>query len=246
MMTVMIRKELQALFVSPLAWLLLALVQSVFAWFFLLQLDAFLGLQSQLRQLINSPGITEIIVTPVFAIAAVVLLMMTPILSMRLFAEERRHHTLPLLISAPISITDIVLGKFIAMMCFYGVIIALLLVLSLSLLMGGTVDFGLLWSNVIGLALLTACFCALGLYISTLTSQPAFAAIGCLAALLGLWIIDWIGRAGGNVHYLSLWQQFRQFNQGLIDTFSLVYCVLFVVFFLTLTIRYLDGERLHG
>lgn len=247
MIVTIIRKELAALFFSPLAWLILALMQLVFSWFFLLQLDAYLELQSQLRQLENPPGVTETIITPVFAIAVVILMMVTPILSMRLLAEERRNQTLTLLLSAPISIADIVMGKFVALMIFYTGIIVLLVLLSLSLRLGGILDYGLICSNALGLFLLAACFCALSLYISSLTAQPVIAAIGSLGALLGLWMIDWIGNEhSGWSHYFSLLNHFRQFNQGWVDTFSIAYCFLFVIAFLVLTILRMDNERLHG
>ena len=136
MIITIIRKELHMLFISPLAWLLLALVQLVLAWVFLVRLDAFLEIQSQLLQIANPPGVTEIIVTPVFAVAAIVLLMITPLLSMRLIAEERRNRTLTLLISAPVSMTDIVLGKFLGLMVFFSAIISLIVALCVSLRTG--------------------------------------------------------------------------------------------------------------
>lgn len=247
MIVTIIRKELSMLFISPLAWIMLALIQLVFAGFFLVRMDAFLEIQSQLLQVINSPGITEIIISPVFALAAIVLLMMTPILSMRLLAEERRNRTLTLLISSPVSITDIVLGKFLGLMIFFAVVIMLLVALSISLRTGGVLDMGLLLSNTLGLFLVTACFSALGLYVSSLTAQPVMAAIGSLGVLLGLWMIDLVAsETGGWIHYISLLKHFRHFNQGLIDTFSITYFILFIVTFLVLTIRRLDGERLYG
>lgn len=247
MIATIIRKELSTLFISPLAWILLALMQLVLAWVFLVRLDAFLEIQAQLLQIANPPGITEIIISPLFAMAAIVLLMITPLLSMRLLAEEQRNHTLTLLISAPVSMMAIVLGKFLGLMVFFAVVVTLIVALSLSLLMGGTLDFGLLLSNTIGLFLLAACFAALGLYISSLTAQPVIAAIGALGALLGLWMIDLAANeTEGWLHYFSLLKHFGQFNQGLIDTLSITYFVLFIVTFLVLTIRRLDGERLHG
>ncbi len=247
MIVTIIRKELSMLFISPLAWILLALMQLVLAWVFLVRLDAFLEIQSQLLQIANPPGITEIIISPLFAMAAIVLLMITPLLSMRLLAEERRNHTLALLISAPVSMTDIVLGKFLGLMVFFVAVITLIVALSLSLLMGGALDFGLLFSNAIGLFLLAACFAALGLYISSLTAQPVIAAIGALGVLLGLWMIDLAAHGTEEwLHYFSLQKHFRHFNQGLIDTLSITYFILFIVTFLVLTIRRLDGERLHG
>jgi ABC-2 type transport system permease protein len=247
MLATIIRKELRMLFISPLAWILLALIQLLFAGFFLMRLDAFLEIQSQLLQVINSPGITEIVISPSFASAAIVLLMVTPILSMRLLAEERRNHTLTLLISAPVSTVDILLGKFLSMMIFFALVIMPITALSISLRIGGMLDLGLLLSNAIGLFLLTACFSALGLYISSLTAQPVIAAIGSLGALLGLWMIDLIANeTNGWIHYISLFKYFRYFNQGLIDTLSIVYFILFIVTFLVLTIRHLNQERLHG
>ncbi|MCE7915764.1 MAG: ABC transporter permease [Nitrosomonas sp. PRO4] len=247
MIVTIIRKELKMLFASPLAWLLFALIQLMLTWILLGRLDAFLEIQSQLLQIANPPGVTELIILPVFAMAGLVLLMVTPLLSMRLLAEERRNHTLPLLISAPISITDIVIGKFFGLMAFFLMIVAMIIVLCMSLLLGGKLDFGLIISNVIGLLLLTACFTALGLYISSLTVQPAVAAIVTLGGLLGLWLID-LAADGGNqwLQDISLLRHFERFNQGLIDTLSIIYFILFTATFLILTIRRLDGERLQG
>ena len=240
-------KELKTLFASSLAWTLLALVQLVLGWVFMGRFDAFLEIQSQLVQIANPPGVTEIIVAPVFAMAAAVLLMATPLLTMRLIAEERRNHTMTLLTSAPISMTDIVLGKFFGLMIFFCSVILLVMVLSLSLLMGGSLDAGLLLSNAAGLLLICACFAALGLYISSLTDQPAVAAAGTLGALLGLWVMDIAVDDGGSImRTLSLLKHYESFNRGLIDTFDLAYFSLFILTFLVLAIRRLDGERLRG
>ncbi|MEK6735040.1 MAG: ABC transporter permease subunit [Pseudomonadota bacterium] len=247
MIAVIARKELRMLFTSPLAWILLALIQLILTWVFLGRLDAFLEIQPQLLQIANPPGITEIIISPVFAMAAIVLLMITPLLTMRLLAEERRNHTLVLLISAPISMSDIVLGKFLGLMIFFLMVISLILVLSVSLLAGGVLDYGLLLTSTIGLFLISACFAALGIYISSLTAQPVIAAIGALGILLGLWIMDLIANdADGWMQYFSLLKHFEYFNRGLIDTFSVTYFILFIVTFLVLTIRCLDGERLNN
>jgi len=244
---IILKKELHMLFVSPLAWILLTIIQVILTWTFLGRLDVFLEIQPQLLQIANPPGFTEIVITPVFALAAIVLLMITPLLSMRLLAEERRNHTLTLLISAPLSLADIVLGKFFSVMVFFGMVIVLLSTLSATLALGGTLDWGVLFSNVLGLLFVAASFSALGLYLSSLTSQPVIAALGTMGILLALWVID---LAAGNTNAwlrdLSLLRHFERFNQGVIDTFSVVYFILFIATFLILTIRHLDAERLHG
>ncbi len=247
MITTIVEKELKQLFTAPFAWILLALMQLVLAWVFLGHLDAFLEIQSQLMQITNPPGVTEIVVVPVFAMAAIVLLMVTPLLTMRLIAEERRNHTMVLLVSAPVSITDIVLGKFLGLMIFFVMMITLLAGLSFSLIAGGTLDFGLLMSNILGLLLVVACFVSLGLYISSLTAHPTIAAIGTLGLLLGLWVVDIVASDMDSfARNFSLLKHYDYFNRGIIDSFSIVYFVLFIVTFLILTIRCLDGERLRG
>lgn len=247
MIATIARKELKVLFSSPLAWTLLALTQLVLTWIFLGRLDAFLGVQAQLIQIANPPGITEVIVAPVFSMAAIVLLMVTPLLTMRLLAEERRNNTLVLLLSAPISVADIIIGKFLSLIIFFFIMIALLVALSASLLLGGTLDFGLLLANVLGLALIAACFVSLGLYVSSLTMYPAIAAIGALGLLLGLWVVDIVASdVDGIARNISLLKHYEHFNRGIIDTFSLAYFILFIVTFLVLTIRRMNGERLRG
>jgi gliding motility-associated transport system permease protein len=247
MIVTIVRKELKVLFASPLAWTLLALTQLVLTWIFLGRLDAFLEMQPQLIQIANPPGITEIIVAPVFSMAAIVLLMVTPLLTMRLLAEERRNNTLVLLLSAPVSVTDIILGKFLSLIIFFFIMIALLVALSVSLLLGGTMDFGLLMTNVLGLLLIAACFVSLGLYVSSLTVYPAIAAAAALGLLLGLWVIDIVASdVDSIVRNISLLKHYENFNRGMLDTFSLSYFILFITTFLVLTIHHMNGERLRG
>ncbi len=241
------RKELYLLFTSPLAWIVLALVHVLLAWVFLSRLDAFLQVQPQLIHIANPPGFTEVVVTPVFAMAAILLLMLIPLLTMRQLAEEKKNHTLILLLSAPVAITEIVLGKFLGLIIFFLGIIGLIVVMCTTLTMGGTLDFGLLTGSALGLLLLVCCFVALGLYISSLTGQPVLAAIGVLGVLLGFWVINLVtSDYQAWVYYVSAFKQFELLNNGLLDTFSIAYFILFTVFFLVLTIRHLEGERLHG
>ena len=242
------RKELKILFSSPLAWVILALAQSVLTWVFLAHLDTFLQVQPQLIKIANPPGLTETIIAPLFAMAAIVLLMITPLLSARLIAEERRNHTLTFLVSAPVSGAEIVLGKFLGLMIFFSMIIALAVALSVSLIVGGSLDLGLLLGNVLGLFLLSACFASLGLYISALSAQPAVAGAGTLGILLGLWVIDNVADDDrtGVTHNFSLLAHYEGFNQGVIDTFDLAYFALFVLLFLMLSILRLERERISG
>lgn len=240
-------KELRSLFGSPLAWVILAVLNAVIAYIFLLQIDAFNAIQPQLGQMPAAPGITEIIVAPLFGSVVIVLLMVTPLLAMRLIAEERRQRTLTLLLSAPVSMTEIVLGKFLGLFLFLCSVIALTLLMSLSLYAGGKLDLGLIAANLAGIILLAASFTAIGLYISSLTSHPVIAAIGSLGALLGLWVIGMAGSEPGNVLVqISLIKHFESFNKGLIDSGDVAYFLLCIGLFLVLAVRRLDQDRLRG
>jgi ABC-2 type transport system permease protein len=241
------RKELKTLFATPLAWIVLAVMQFIFAWVFLFQLDQYLQNLPRMQQLANPPGVTEVVVAMVFGFAAIVLLMGVPLLSMRLFSEEHRNQTLTLLLSAPISTTEIVLGKFVGLMAFFLIALALLVGMAASLASGGPLDWGLIAANLLGLTLLLAGFSALGLFISSLTQHAVIAAFGSFGALLLLWIIN-ASTADPNsvLNYLSLMRHFDPFNRGLIDTRDLAYLLIFSITFLIFTIRRLDAKRLHG
>jgi ABC-2 type transport system permease protein len=249
-------KELKALFASPLAWLVLTFLQLILAFGFLKRLDDFMLIQPQLVQVPNPPGITELVVAPVFATTAIVLLFAVPLLAMRLIAEERRNQTMVLLISAPLSMTEIVLGKFIGLMAFLLLIIGITTLMPLSLLLGGSLDFGLLLSLVIGTVLLAACFAAVGLYASSLTAQPLAAAMIAFSLLLGMLLAGETAADGlrgrdlqvpaALAQVLSPLKNFEPFAKGLLDSYSIACMLLLIAVFLILTIRRLDAARLRG
>jgi ABC-2 type transport system permease protein len=238
-------KELRALLGSPSGWIILTILQLVLAWLFLTRLNSYLTLQPQLATLESAPGVTELIVVPMFAAAAIILLMLTPLLSMRLIAEERRNQTLPLLLSAPVSISTIVLGKFFGLLAFMLLPTALLVLMALSLTLGGTLDWGLLAANGLGLILLTASFAALGLFISALVARPALAAAATLGALLAFWLINIGARDPDSpLHMISLLQHYDSFAKGLIDTLDVVYYLVFSTLFVVLAMLRLERDRL--
>ena len=241
-------RELRSLFLSPLAWSILAVVQFILAYMFLAQVDLYLSVQGQLLAAGSAPGVTVAVVAPILGNAAIVLLLVVPLLTMRLISEERRAQTLALLFSAPLSMTEIVLGKFFGVLGFLMIMVALILLMPLSLLVGVSLDLGMLAAGGLGLFLLVACFAALGLFVSTLTAQPAVAAISTFGALLMLWILDMAGNdAQGDslLGYLSMLRHYESLLRGAFDSSDVVYYLLFVIFFLVLSIRRLDAERLQ-
>lgn len=240
-------RELRSLFAMPSTWFVFAVLQFILAWFFLARLDAFLEIQPQLAQLANPPGVTSTIAAPMFNMIALMMMVLVPIFTMRLIAEERRNQTLTLLLSSPLSGRHIVLGKFLGLLVFLVVLMSGVPLMLYTLVLGTAIDHGLMLSNILGLLLLTASFVALGLYISALTTQPIIAAIGALAVLLGLWLAD-IGTLAEDSpwHLLSPLHHFQNFNNGLLDSGDATFFVLFTVVFLILTMKRLHNNRVYG
>jgi len=240
-------RELRSLFAMPSTWLILAVLQFVLAWFFLARLEAFLEILPQLAQLANPPGVTTTVAAPMFNTVALLLMMLVPMFTMRQIAEERRNQTFALLLSAPLSELHIVLGKFLGLLIFLAILMSGMAMMVYSLAFGTALDHGLLLSNILGLFLLTACYIALGLYVSALTTQPVIAAIGTLVVLIGLWLAD-IGAATEDSpwHNISPLNHFQNFNSGLLDSSDAAFFVLFTVVFLLLTMKRLYNNRIYG
>ena len=242
-------RELRSLFCSPLAWVVLAVVQGILGWSFVIQVWSFERLQGQLGAIPSAPGISALVVAPLLKTTSVVLLLVGPVLTMRLFSEERQNATLSLLMSSPVSMTELVLGKFLGMIAFFTFLLATIALMPLSLLGGARLDLGLVAAGFLGLFLLSASFAAAGLFVSTLTSSPALAAVGTFGLLFLLWIIDWAGGAGVEgsgrlLGYLSIVSHLDALLRGVFDTRDVAYYLLFSLTFLVLAVRRLDNMRL--
>jgi ABC-2 type transport system permease protein len=241
-------REFRALFLSPLAWTVLGVIQAILGFMFLAQMDYFLMLQPRVAGMDEAPGMTDFIVAPLYGNAGVILLLVTPLLTMRLISEERRNRTLSLLFSAPVSMADIALGKYLGILGFMLLMTAMISLMPLSLLAGGELDLGRLAACALALALLLASFAALGLFVSALASHPTVAAIGTFGALLLLWILDWAGGAGGErgvLSYLSMMRHYDGLVKGVVNTTDLAYFVLFILAFIVLSVHALDNDRLQ-
>ena len=170
-------RELRQMFLSPLAWCVLGVIQFILAWMFLIQVDDFLKFAPQLAGHASAPGVTDFVAAGLFSSASIVLLMVVPLMSMRLIAEERRNGSLSLLISAPVAMTDIVLGKYLGLLSFLFITLGMIVLMPLSLAVGTHLDYGKLFSGVLGLGLLLGAFAAVGLYMSSLTRHQVIAAV---------------------------------------------------------------------
>lgn len=231
MMLAIAAREFKTLFLSPMAWTILAILQFILAFLFLSQVETFAMLQPKLAAIEGAPGLTDVVVTPLFGNAAIILLLVTPLLTMRLVCEERRNKTLSLLLSAPVSNSDIIIGKYLGTLGLLLLMVLLTALMPLSLLVGGELDFGKLFANMLALLLLVSAFAATGLFVSCLAGHPTVAALGTFGLLLVLWILDWTtgieDRRSELFEYLSLLRHFQNIQTGLIS------------------IRRLDNDRLQ-
>jgi len=242
-------RELRSLFLSPLAWAILGVVQFIYAYLFLSQVETFMALQSRLATLDGAPGVVDIVVAPLFANAAVLLLLITPLITMRVLSEERRNRTLSLLFSAPISMTEIIVGKYLGVLSFILILIGMLALMPLSLLVGTDLDLGKLAAGLLGLTLVVSAFTSIGIFMSSLTEQPTVAAITTFGLLLLLWILDWAGNSGapdsGLLAYLSVLHHYESLLKGMFSSVEDIYYLLITVLFLGFSIRRLDADRLQ-
>jgi len=249
-------REVRSLFLSPLAWTILAVVQFILGFIFLSRVELFIKSQSQLVGLDSAYGITDIIVSPLFGniITIIVLLLVIPLLTMRLLSEELRSQTISLLFSAPISMTEIVLGKYLGIMIFLAIMLGMIAIMPLSLLIGGSLDYGMFLSCLMAMILFLGVFAAVGLFMSSLTNQPIIAAISAFAVLLMLLIIGSttsVPDTGQDINisslfaYLSLHGHFVSLLQGVFSSYDIAYFLLLIITFLVLTIRRMDAYRLQ-
>ena len=244
------RREFRSMFLSPMAWVLLAVLQVILAWSFFSSIDVFFAIQKELTTMQNAPGVTDLVVSPLYEAASVILLMITPLLTMRLISEEKRSRTISLLFSSPVSISEIVLGKYLGLLFFILTLLLLISLMPLSLAMGTSLDYEKMLSGLLGLLLMLAAFSAAGLYMSALTDNPMIAAISSFGLLLLLWLLNINGaptvEGGNTLSYLSLHSHFTVLLRGILNSRDIAYFLLFIVGFLVLTIRQLETQRLQA
>lgn len=238
--------ELRRLFASPLAWLLLATLQFLAAMFFYVLLSRYL----EAGRSHGSHGITEVVAAGTLQITGIVVLLVTPFLTMRLFSEEQRSGTISLLFSSPVTVTQLVLGKYLGTLLFLFLALGMIALMPLSLLPGVPLDPGLLAAGLLGLALLMLTFTAVGLFITTLTAQPAAAAGATFGALFLLWIIHSAGNNAGGpaaavINWLSMLRHYNQLLSGVVSSVDVCYFLLLATVFVLLSIWRLDAMRTH-
>lgn len=236
--------EARRIFVSPLAWAVLAVLQGIIGFVFLSLLLDYAAHPAESDQYL---GMSDYIGGGLYGFATILLLLIMPLMTMRLFAEERKSGSLTLLLSSPASLVEIVLGKFLGLGVFMLAALALLAIMPLTLLIGTNLDLGRIAAGLFGLLLLMGSFGAAGLFISTLTREPTIAAVTSFGLLLVVWLFGILGTRPGLVGevftYLGLIGHFESLRRGVFNSADVVYYLLFTALFLWLAVLRLDSER---
>jgi gliding motility-associated transport system permease protein len=249
-----LRKEMRLYFGSPVAYVVFTFFLLISGWFFsqifLFYSDASMRsfMQPQFGQNLN---VTENVMRPLFTNMGVVLLFFMPMLTMRLFAEEKKSGTMELLLTYPVRDGEILVGKFLAAAALYILLLALTLLYPGLVAYFTRVEWGPILTGYLGLVLMGGTFLAVGLLVSSLTENQIVAGFGTFGILLLFWVIGWGAEfAGGTLRtvlqYLSVTEHIDGFSRGLIDTKDLVYYGSAIVLALFLSLRSLESKRWRG
>jgi ABC-2 type transport system permease protein len=248
------KKEMRLYFTSPIAWVILTIFTLITGYFFysIFAYYTLASMQSMMNPMMaREMNVTDNVLRPLFSNISVILLLLMPLLTMRLFAEERRSGTIELLLTYPVRDGAVLLGKYLAALAMYGVMLAVTLVYPGLVLYFARVEWGVLATGYLGLLLMGATFLAVGLFASSLTENQIVASIITFGVLLIFWVIGWSsdyagGMWGRILSHISLLEHFDSFAKGVLDTKDILYYLNFTIVALFLTLRSLEARRWKG
>ncbi|MFZ5586730.1 MAG: ABC transporter permease [Thermodesulfobacteriota bacterium] len=244
------RKEMRAYFFSPIAYVLWASFTALTGYFFYsgLLYYSMASMQAMQQPWGMSLNLQEMLVAPLMSNWSVMLMLISPLLTMRLISEEKRTGTIELLLSYPLTDFGVVLGKFLAALTMFALILLPTLIQVVILFWLGEPHLPAIMSGYLGLVCMGGAFIALGLTASALTENQIVSGVLAFVGLLMLWVVGWSGnlvggQAGAVLKALSLGGHFEGFPKGLVNTADLAYFALFIGFFLFVTTRILEAKR---
>jgi len=251
---VVFKKELYSIFASPIFYAASFIFFVVAGYFFYTDTLYFNILSFQATKdpfLSERLNLTHMVVTPFFGDLSTILLLMLPLITMRLYSEERKTGTIELLFTYPLSDVATLMGKYFATLLVLVIMVAGTLPYMILLESFASLDWGVVISGYIGIFLLGSSFIALGLFTSSLTENQIIAAVLSFGALLLFWALVWaksfLGPVAGRVvELISIVTHLEPFSKGVVDTKHILYYVLFVLFWLFLTLRFLKARYWRG
>ena len=244
------RKELRSYFVSPIAYILLAIFAVVFGFFFWNGVGIFVyeGIESQMRGAMFPMNVNEQLIRPLISNMAVIGLFLIPLISMRLFAEEKRSGTFELLATSPVRDFAIIFGKWLAAVLLYGGMLLLSALNFAWLFRYGNPDWKPLAIAYLGLFLQAGFMLAIGTFISSLTRNQIIAGAVSFTVCLLFWVFGWVSEYDSTpvsrvMAYLSIPMHFESFGKGVLSVKDAVFFVSAIFLGLFLTARSLESLR---
>jgi ABC-2 type transport system permease protein len=244
------RRELNSYFSSPIAWLLLTMYSVIFGFFFWNYLADFVvqGMESQMMGQMQAMNVNEQIIRPLLANTAFLGLFFIPLITMRLFAEEKRSGTIELLATSPIRDMEIIIGKWLAATTMYCWLLIYAGINFAFLFRYGNPDWKPMLIGYLGLLLQSAGMLAIGTFISTLTKNQIIAAVSTFGACLLLWVFAWVSSYDTSgwaqvLSYMSVITHFESFGRGVLSSKDAVYYVSLIFLGLFFTARSMESLR---
>ena len=228
------RRELEAYFSSPLGYVFLGVIYAISGFYFWYILA-------------NQANYIQYVFSNMFTIV----LMVVPLLTMRLMSEDKKLKTDQLLLTAPVNITSVVLGKYFAALVVYIIGVSSTIIFQIVLATFATPDWNVFLGNYLAIVLIGAALISIGILISSLTENQIIAAIGTLAISLFIWLLDSIASAlpagfewiSSIFSSLSFMTRYNDFVSGILNVSHILFFVSFAAVFLFLTIRALEKKR---
>ncbi len=250
------RRELASFFFSPIAYVILA------AWSLLLGVfysGSFLNYAVISLQIMRNPQAaarlnltpTSAVLGPVFSSTTIVLLFVIPLLTMRLFSEEKKEGTMELLLTYPLRNGELLMGKYLSVLLMYIIMMAITGLYPVILSYFTSVEWGVVGAGYLGMFLLGSAFLSVGLLASSLTSNQIVAAMVAFMILLTSFILDFLSISAGEgvgalLRHLSMGLHLRSFIQGIIDTRDVIYLINVNILCLFLAMRSLEFYKWRG
>ncbi|MFH1091162.1 MAG: ABC transporter permease subunit [Pseudomonadota bacterium] len=247
------KREIRVYFASPIAYAVMIIFLVLAGYFFYSSMTYYVLASFQAARNPNLQGLNviDMVLSPLFGNLSIILLLMLPVLTMRMFSEEKKSGAHELLFSYPVRDMEVLLGKYAASLCVVLLMIGLTALYQLFLWGYGLWEPGVALSGYLGLVLLAAAFVSLGIFISSLTENQVVAAVVSFGVLLMFWVVGWsAAQAGGPLKdvlvYVSLVKHLSNFAKGIVDTADVFYYLCFIFLFLFLTLRSLESKRWRG
>jgi ABC-2 type transport system permease protein len=244
------RKELRSYFTSPIAYLLLVMFAVIFGFFFWNSVGYYvnMALESQMEGEASDMNISEQIIRPLLSNINVIGLFFIPMISMRLFSEEKRSGTIELLATSPVKDIEVIIGKWLAAVVMYMLMVAVSFLDFIFLFKYGNPDWKPLAIGYVGLILQSGGLLAIGTFISTLTKNQIIAGAATFGICLMLWVAGWVSQYNDAVwaqvmSYMSVVTHFDSFAKGVVDLKDVVFDATVIFLGLFFTGRSMESMR---